>query len=360
MIMVEHQRLATSGARAVLPFKIAGSQYLIVPQLAIDIPNTPPHMNGGDSDTGALIYRWEQGGWLADGQLPLSGGEDAEFFTLGNDAYLITAGVRSGRGPYRYNLDQILYRWTRESWSPIQSFPAFAAKQWHFFSIGERAFLALAQGLTLGHIEATNPRTSRIYEWNGARFEDFQTLDGRWGYNFESFQIGRQTFLAYADHVDESVLLAWDGSAFQPVQSFAKQAGRCFRFFEAGGTGYLAFANIQGNSMLYRWEGAGFSPCQELGGAGGREFCIVKTHSCLYLVHINFIQGDPSAPRTALMSRVHKWSDGQLVVVEEFPTAGATDAAVFCADDELFVAVSNSLTPDVRFRTDTLVYRFNG
>jgi EPTP domain-containing protein len=360
MIMIEHQRLPTSGARAVLPFMVAGNQYLIVPQLAMDVQNTPAHMNGGDSDTSALIFRWQQGRWLADGELPLSGGEDAEFFSLGEDNYLITAGVRSGKGPYRYNLDQILYRWTHGSWSPIQTFPAFAAKQWHFFRVGARAFLALAQGLTLSHIEATNPRTSRIYEWNGERFEDFQTLDGRWGYNFESFEIAGQSFLAYADHVDESVLLAWDGSAFRPVQSFARQAGRCFRFFEADGARYLAFANIQGNSTLYRWEVGEFSPCQELGGAGGREFCVVRTHSALYLVHINFIQGEPSAPRTALMSRVFKWSDGQLVLAEEFPTAGATDAAVFSADNQLFVAVSNSLTPDVRFKTDTMVYRFNG
>lgn len=360
MILIEHQRLPTSGARAVLPFKVAGNQYLIVPQLAMDIENTPPHMNGGDSDTGALIFRRERGRWLSDGQLPLSGGEDAEFFTLGADSYLVTAGVRSGHGPYRYNLDQTLYRWTHGSWSSIQNFPAFAAKQWHFFRVGERAFLALAQGLTLGHIEATNPRTSRIYEWNGERFEEFQVLDGRWGYNFESFEIAGQNFLAYADHVDPSLLLTWDGRAFRAVQTFADKAGRCFRFFEADGASYLAFANIQSQSTLYRWEDGVFSPRQELGGPGGREFCVVRTRSALYLVHINFIQGEPSAPRTALISRIFKWRDGRLELAEEFPTAGATDAAVFSDGDELYLAVSNSLTPEVRFRTDTLIYRFNG
>jgi len=77
-------------------------------------------------------------------------------------------------------------------------------------------------------------------------------------------------------------------------------------------------------------------------------------------VQINFIQGEPSAPRTNLMSRIFKWTDGQLVQVEEFATAGATDAAVFSVDGTLFVAVSNSLTVDVRFRTDTVIYRFNG
>jgi EPTP domain len=360
MILVEHQRLPTCGARAVLPFALAGAQYLIVPQLAADVPGTPAHMNGGNSDTSAAIYRWQHGRMVQDGLLPLSGGEDAEFFNLGEESYLVTAGVRSGRGPYRYNIDQLLYQWIDGSWTPIQTFAGFAAKQWHFFRVGDRAFLALAQGVTVEGIEATNPRTSRIFEWNGSQFDDFQTLEGRWGYNWESFEIGGQSFLAYADHAGESVLMAWDGLSFSPLQSFSKKAGRCFRYFTADGERYLAFANIQGDSTLYRWDGKDFSPCQNLGGRGGREFCVVRTSSNLYLLQINFILGEPSAPRTNLMSRVFKWIDGKLVPVEEFPTAGGTDAAVFSADGKLYVAVSNSLTIDVRFRTDTIIYRFDG
>ena len=360
MILVEHQRLATSGARAVMPFVLAQTQYLIVPQLAMDVPGTPAHMNGGDSDTGAPIYRWQHGCWVEDGVLPLSGGEDAEFFTLGGESYLVTAGVRAGHGPYRYNIDQVLYKWTSGSWAPIQTFAAFAAKQWHFFRVGGRAFLALAQGVTLGHIEATNPRTSRIYEWNGLQFDDFQALEGMWGYNWESFEIAGQSFLAYADHVGESVLLAWNGSFFAPLQPFSAKGGRCFRYFTADGEHYLAFANIEGDSSLYRWGGKEFSPCQRLSGPGGREFCVIRTKSNLYVLQVNFIQGGPSAPRTNLMSRIFKWTDRRLVLVEEFPTAGATDAAVFSVDGTLYLAVSNSLTVDVRFRTDTIIYRFNG
>jgi hypothetical protein len=360
MILIEHQRLPTCGARAVRPFALAGAQYLIVPQLAVDIPGTPAHMNGGDSDSGAPIYRWQHGRLVEDGLLPLSGGEDAEFFNLGDESYLVTAGVRSGHGPYLYNIDQVLYKWLKGGWAPIQTFAAFAAKQWHFFRVGDRAFLALAQGLTLNHIEATNPRTSRIYEWNGLQFDEFQTLEGMWGYNWESFKIAEQSFLAYADHAGESVLLVWNGSSFSPLQSFSQTAGRCFRYFTADGEHYVAFANIQGDSTLYRWDGKHFSPCQKLSGPGGREFCVVRTKSSLYLVQINFIQGQPSAPRTNLMSRVFRWTDGKLDLVEEFPTFGGTDAAVFSADGKLFVAVSNSLTVDVRFRTDTIIYRFNG
>ena len=154
--------------------------------------------------------------------------------------------------------------------------------------------------------------------------------------------------------------LAWNGSSFSPLQAFSEKAGRCFRYFTADNDHYLAFANIQGDSTLYRWGGKEFSPCQRLSGPGGREFCVVRTISNLYLLQVNFIQGEPSAPRTNLMSCLFKWTDGKLALVEEFPTAGATDAAAFSVDGTLYVAVSNSLTVDVRFRTDTIIYRFIG
>src|SRR5258708_23784287 len=57
-LLVEHQRLATSGARAVLPFHTDSTLRLGVPQLAVDIPDTPPHMNGGASKITMLLYRY--------------------------------------------------------------------------------------------------------------------------------------------------------------------------------------------------------------------------------------------------------------------------------------------------------------
>jgi hypothetical protein len=360
MILLEHQRLPTSGARAVLTYVIGGALYLAIPQLSKDVENTPAHMNGGDSDTGALMFKWSTGRFVEHGSLPLSGGEDIAYFQLGADQFLATAGVRSGHGPYDYNIEQTLFKWDGSRWQPYQTFPGFAAKQWHFLTLGGRAFLCLAQGVTLGHIEAKNPRSSRIFEWNGSKFVDFQTLSGQWGYNWESFLIDGNTFLGYADHVGDSLIYKWDGTGFAAFQSFAPKAGRCFRHFTIDGTHYLAFANIQGDSTLYRWDGEKFQVHQILSGPGGREFCIVRTQSQFYLVQMNFIEGEPSAPKTNLHSRIYRWEGDQLVLVEEFATAGGTDAAVFHADDKLFLAVSNSLTPDVRFRTDTIIYSFNG
>jgi hypothetical protein len=360
MLLTEHQRLPTSGARAVVPFVVSGVQYLAIPQLSRDMPETPAHMNGGDSDIGAPIYRWSDGYFVDESTLPLTGGEDIEFFKIGELAFLATAGIRSGHGPYDYNIDQILYQWSGSGWKAVQTFQGFAAKQWHFFEIGTRAFLALAQGVTLGHIAARNPRHSCIYEWNGSRFVDFQTLEGMWGYNWESFTIGGRSFLCYADHVGDSAILEWNGSSFAPFQTLAASAGRCFRYFEVDDQQFLAFANIQAETALLRWDNGRFAAHQTLSGPGGRELCLVRAATKLYLVQINFIEGQPSAPRTNLLSRIYGWSDGRLHLLEEFPTSGGTDAAAFHASGSLYLAVSNSLTADVRFRTDTVIYRFNG
>jgi hypothetical protein len=355
--LAEHQRLATSGARAVLAFRTDGELRLAVPQLAMDIPGTPPYMNGGDSNIDMPLYRWSAGRFVEDGRLPVPGGEDAVFFQIGGAEFLATASIRTGTGPYDLNADSILYRRAGGEWESFQSFPTFAAKQWHYFAVGNRHFLALAQGVTIEGAVARNPRRSCIFEWDGKKFIDFQTLDGGWGYNWVDFDIDGQHFLGYADHTSPSGLLIWNGKAFAPFQEFAPQGGRAYEFFLADGDAWLAFANLTGESFLYHWHAGHFVLHQSLGGPGAREFAVARTAQALYLVKINFIHGTPAAPKTDLKSCIYQWKDGQLASVEEFPTSGGTDAAVFAADGQIYLAVANSLSRDIRFREDTVIYR---
>src|ERR1700722_19952160 len=87
-LLIEHQRLATSGARAVLPFQSGTQLRLAIPQLAVDIPGSPPYMNGGDSNINMLLFRWAGGRFIEDGRLPVPGGEDALFFRIGGIEFL--------------------------------------------------------------------------------------------------------------------------------------------------------------------------------------------------------------------------------------------------------------------------------
>jgi hypothetical protein len=359
-LLVEHQRLPTSGARAAHTFVRDGVVCLAIPQLAVDLPGAVAAMNGGDSQTDMPLYRWSDGRFVADGALSVPGGEDATYFKIGDREFLATASIRTGAGPYDLNCYSVIYRREGDDWRPFQQVATFAAKQWHFFTLKGRSFLALAQGVVHDGVVARHSARSCIYEWDGARFVEFQTLEGPWGYNWQYFELDGHAFLAYADHTAPSGLWRWDGASFIPFQELASRGGRAFKLFRTDGKTWLAFANLLGESMLYLWAGGRFTAHQTLSGPGGREFAVVQSSDALYLIQINFIHGTPAAPKTDITSFIYRWQDGHLVKVQEFATFGATDAGVFSADGRAFVAVSNSLSRDIRFREDSVIYRFAG
>ena len=355
-----HQRLPTSGARTAQPFRLDGDLYLAVPQLAVDSGQSVANMNGGDSDIDMIVYRWTDGRFVEHERLAVSGGEDALVFAVGGETLLATASVRSGGGPYDLNTPSHIFRRAAGVWRPFQDIDTFAAKQWHHFMIGKRHFLALAQGVTVPTAVPRVPRESRIYEWRDGGFVEFQVLDGKWGYNFAHFIIAGQHFLAYADHTSASLIYRWDGAGFVAHQHLAEHGGRAFRIFERDGETWLAFATIDGPSTLYRWDGDRFAEHQPLGGVGGREFELISTDRGLYLVRICFIEGTPHDPKTDLLSQIYRWENGGLALAGQFTTFGGTDANAFTADGQMYLAVSNSLTPDIRFRQDAIIYRFDG
>jgi EPTP domain len=357
-----HQRLRTSGARRAVAFRMDGTLYLAVPQLAEDVPGRDAHMNGGNSDVDTLIYAWRDGGFEEVARLRVPGGEDALHFEIGEHRFLATASVRSGAGPYELECDSIIFCRGEGTWQRHQAVNTFAARQWHHLQIDGRTFLALAQGLRTAGSESRHAEDlgrSKILEWNGERFIEFQSLGGAWGYGWTHFALAGETYLAYADHLAESAIYRWTGSGFEIAQRFALEGGRAFLFFEADGESWLAFATIAGESILYRWTAAGFVRHQSLGGPGGREFALLRARTGLYLVRICFIQGVPAAPKTDLMSQIYRWENGHFRVIQEFPTHGGTDAAAFAVDGTHYLAVTNSLTPEVRFREDTVVYRLS-
>ena len=156
--LCELQRIPTSGARAVEAFRIGGRDLLAIPQLALDIPGTPAGMNGGDSNTELLILERRDGAYAPYATVPAPGGEDAEFFTIGDRTFLAAACIRTGSGPYEYDTESFVYEWTGERFELFQSFSTFAAKQWKHWTIGDRHFLGLAQGLALPHVRGPQPQ----------------------------------------------------------------------------------------------------------------------------------------------------------------------------------------------------------
>ena len=351
------QTLDTTGARAVETFTHEGARYLVVPQLAQDVPNSAAQMNGGDSDVDTIVFRRQTDRFVEHQRLPVPGGEDAEFFRIDQRAFLATASLRRGAGPYELNVDSMVYEMIDGRFEPFQAFPTFAAKQWKHLAIGDRHFLALAQGVVLPGATPVHPAESCLFEWNGARFERFQNVPSAWGYNWAFFRAGPELLLGYADHVEKSRLFRWTGTRFDTFQDLEGGSGRALCPFTIGDELLLGFCSLLGESVVYRWSEGRFVHQHTLSGPGGRELRAFRAGGADYLVHVNFLLGTREAPQTALTSRIFRYSDGRFTVAAEFPTLGGTDAAVFDVDGRQYLAVANSLTAEVRFAAKTTIYQ---
>jgi EPTP domain len=354
------QRLPTSGARSAAIRQRPGEVLLAVAQFATDVSGQPPSMHGGDSDVSAPLYRWVGGAFIECGSLALSGGEHIEFFDIGRRSFVAATSIRSGSGPYDMNARSWIREWIDGESVEVQCFDTFGAKQWKHFSIEGRHFLALAQGLEGPNISTSHPRTSRVFEWQADRFVPFQVFEGRWGYAWWPFNIGREVLLAYADHLERSLIYRWNGQQFEPMQTLEGGGGRAFASFSRDGADWLVFANIQRGVELLQWNGSGFDVHAKFGAPGARAVRLIKDAGNLYLLVANFIQGTPAAPRVLDRSELYAWEGTGFVLRETFPTSGAVDIASFDVNGVSYIVVANSLDHDLRFRADVTVFRFAG
>ena len=353
--LVEKQRIATSGARAVEAFTVDGWDLLAIPQLAVDVPGSDAALNGGDSDTDLVLLRRTSDGYVPWSTLSVPGGEDAEFLTIGGRALLAVASIRSGAGPYDYAPGSAIFAWDGSTFVVRQTVPSFAAKQWKHWQIGGRHFLGLAQGLQRPGANDP-PVDSVVYEWDGETFVEQQRIPSRWAYNWHQLVVDGDVYVAHADHVQASVLYRWDGSQLVAHQTLAAEGGRAFASFQDGGSTYLVVACLTSASRVLRWNGRRFEHWQELDGRGARELAVVRHDGRLLVVRVNFILGTPADPRPVMDSVIYEWDGERLVVAARFPTCGGTDVAVVTGRDGPELIVSNSLTPELRFAADTVRY----
>jgi hypothetical protein len=326
-------------------------------------------MNGGDSDTDLLLLHRTGGRFAPWATLPAPGGEDAEFFTIGDRSFLAVASIRTGAGPYEFAATSTIFEWRDGEFVPFQGVPTFAAKQWKHWQIGERHFLGLAQGVIFpgrhgGQGQAVN-QDSVVYEWTGESFAEVQAIPSRWAYNWHAFVAGGEFFIAHAEHAGPSVLYRWDGARLQPHQVLADESGRAFAAFDDGGETHLLVACMAAPSRVLRLEDGHFTEVQVLDGLGAREVKVTRCGGRTLVIRVNFILGTPADPQPALDSQVYEWDGGKLHEVATFPTCGGTDVAVLTDGDgegntdSVELIVTSSLTPDLRFDAETVRYQLS-
>jgi hypothetical protein len=111
-----------------------------------------------------------------------------------------------------------------------QSIPTNRGFDWESFTIGTDTFLAVANSTNF----ITNNIDSKIYKWDGSAFVQYQSILTHAAHDWESFTIGTDTFLAVANFGNDSTnnidskIYRWDGSGFVEYQSIpmVHQTGR--------------------------------------------------------------------------------------------------------------------------------------
>src|SRR3546814_8058291 len=87
--------------------------------------------------------------------------------------------------------------------------------------------------------------SSDLLERKDGRWQEFQVLGGRMGYNWHHFKIDDHHFLGYADQASPSLIYRWDGAKFVPYQTFSETGGRAFLHFTREGEHWLAFTRSE-------------------------------------------------------------------------------------------------------------------
>ncbi len=236
---VEFQSIPTSGAVDWEFFTIDSGSYLAV---ANNFDDTTPTRK-----INSQIYQWNESDskFVGIQSILTNGAFDWEFFTIGSDSYL---AVANNFDDDDRNIDSQIYQWNESDseFVEIQRILTSGASDWEFFTIGSDSYLAVANTFN----NPTFNIESEIYQWNGSKFVEFQTIvtNGA-AYDWEFFTIGSDSYLAVANYRDDSTgkidskIYKWNGSKFVEFQSILTNGAYDWEFFTIGSDSYLAVAN---------------------------------------------------------------------------------------------------------------------
>jgi hypothetical protein len=200
---------------------------------------------------------------------------------------------------------------------------------------------------------------SLIYLWNGDRFAPFQEIPSSQGVEWCFFALGNRPLLGLVDALEGVSLYLWTGARFDLFEKIEGAGGSALVSFNVTGTTFLALARTEAPPIVYRWNGHGFVEHQILDQVGAYRLHVFKTTQNLYLIQINHLTGSADEPQAENLSPIYRWVYGGFDLVESFPTSGGTDATTFEVDGARYLIVSNALSPELRFRVDTVVYELN-
>jgi len=297
----------------------------------------------------AKLYRWNGVSFIEYQSIPAQGAWDLEYFTIGSEHYLAMANRQSAK--YTYNLNSKIYRWNGASFVEYQSIPTQGPPDWEFFTIGSDHYLAVANA----YDGSTTNLNSKLYRWNGASFIEYQSIPTQRAGDWEFFTIGSDHYLVVANEYHYSThntnyninskLYQWNGASFIEYQSIPTQGAWNWEYFTIGAEHYLAVANSKNdsthniNSKIYRWNGASFIEYQSIPTQGAHDWEYFTVGSDHYLVVAN--TNDDSTSN--INSKLYRWNGASFVEYQSIPTQGGWDWEYFTIGSDHYLANSKKI-----------------
>ena len=346
---IEFQPVLTNGATDWEFFTIGDNHYLVVAN----------YYNGSSYNTDSKIYQWNGSNFVEFQSIPTNGAFGWEFFTIGDNHYLVVANYYSGSS---YNTDSKIYQWNGSSFVEFQSIPTNGAYNWDFFTIGDNYYLAVANA----YDGSSRNIDSKIYQWNGSNFVESQSILTNGATDWEFFTIGDNHYLVVANfHNDstyniDSKIYQWNGSNFVEFQSIPTNGAFGWEFFTIGVNHYLVAANYHNgssfniDSKIYQWNDSNFVEFQSIltNGANDWEFFTIRDNH--YLVVANVYDGFTFD----INSKIYKWYGLTFLEFALIPTNRAEDWEFFIIDSEYYLAVANFYEGSTH-NTNSIIYKWH-
>ena len=353
--------IATEGAIDFESFSIDGETYLAVAN----------YRNDSTRNIESHIYQWNSTTNQFDKvqDIETNGARDFASFTIDGQTYLAVANYRNDS---TRNIESHIYQWnsTTNQFDKVQDIETNGARDFASFTIDGQTYLAVANY----HNDSTYNNDSYIYQWNSTtnQFDQIQAIATNGAHDFASFTIDGQTYLAVANHYNDSTnnieshIYQWNSTTnqFDQIQAIATNGARDFESFTIDGQTYLAVANYYNGSTynldshIYQWNSTTnqFDQIQAIATNGTLDFESFTIDGQTYLAVANH-RNDSTYN---IDSHIYQWSSttNQFDQIQAIATNGAHDFESFTIDGQTYLAVANYYNGSTR-NLDSHIYTYD-
>ena len=171
------------------------------------------------------------------------------------------------------------------------------------------------------------------------------------------------SYLAFANLLNDSQIFKFDGAAFQPFQSIPTQGASDVEFFVIGNNRYLAVANSHQtdnrtvvNSQIFKFDGTAFKPFQSFVTFGARDWEFFTIGNSSYLAVVNEVDGNHNF---SLNSQIFKFDGTTFRPLQNITTLGAVSCKFFTIGNNSYLAFANDFD-GVTYNTNSEILKFDG